>query len=100
MDNKDFDFKATRVPFNESGLGHMSSKMDEQADELRRIDDAAERKAKLANDEANSAKKDARFSKRIAVISIIISLIALLLESVPSFIVWVLELLESLQLSK
>lgn len=84
MDYKDFDFGIAHVPFEESGLGHMSEKMDGQLEELRRIADAAEQRAKLAEAEAASAKKDSRFSKTVSVLA--------LLVSAGSFLVAVLSL--------
>ena len=57
MNNKDFDLGIGHIPFQESGLGRISSKMDGQIDELHRIADAAEQRAELAEREAKSAKK-------------------------------------------
>ena len=50
--------------------------------ELRRIADAAEARAKLAEQKAENAEKDARFSKWVSIISIAITLIVGIVQAV------------------
>jgi len=47
--------------------------LEEQAVELKRLADTAEKRAELAEKESRSAKKDARFSKVISVLALLVS---------------------------
>ena len=66
----------------EKGLG---SKL-EPLEDLRRIASAAESRARLAEQEAAAARKDARFSKIVAIASIVLSAIALVAQLLPGII--------------
>ena len=51
-----------------------------QIDSLKRIAESSEKQAKLSQETANSASKEARSSKRLAIISIIVAALACLAE--------------------
>ena len=66
-------YDIAHVDFKNSSLGEISTYLDKQVGELRRIADAAEQRAILAESEAESAKKDARFSKYMSGLALFIS---------------------------
>lgn len=78
--------EAAAIAYEQSAAGRHERILKEIAtdtkslDELKRIADAAEKRAVLAEKEAKSAKKDARFSKIVSIISIVITLISILVE--------------------
>lgn len=49
-------------------------------EELSRIADAADLRAKLAQDDARKAKKDALFSKILSILSLIVSIISVIVQ--------------------
>lgn len=55
-------------------------------EELRRIADAAETRAKLAEQKAENAEKDAKFSKWLSIISIAVTLIVGIAQAVPQLL--------------
>lgn len=81
------DYLASQtVPFEDSALGRVSSKMDGQIEGLRRIADAAEQRAKLAEQEAEIAKSDAKFSKLMSVLALLISFGSFLVAVISLFV--------------
>lgn len=77
FDPREFTSPADRVESSVADLKRDISERLAPLDELRRIADTAEQRARLAEAQAASAKKDAVFSKIVSILSIAISIASL-----------------------
>lgn len=80
------------VKYEQSAAGRHEKLLKEIAvdtkslEELHRIADTADRRAQLAEQESDSAKRDSRFSKVVSIVSILIALASLAFSALAFFL--------------